>query len=960
MGIKRHWLIAGTAFVCLWGAAVPSAARPIDSGRGAAGTKDLGGILEPIRQKHGLPALGAAVVTGQGLQGIGVAGVRKAGTDVPATADDLWHLGSDTKAMTAFLIAALVEQGTIKWETTVGETFPELAAAAASPEFGKITLRRLLTHRSGLPANILWGVIPRSRPIGEQRLAAVKAASLAKLDPAPGTKYVYSNLGYVVAGAMAERAAGASWEDLMKETVFGPLGMKSAGFGGVGTPGQADQPWGHGADGRPVKANGPDADNPPVMGPAGTVHCTLADWAKFVADILRGARGEEALLKPATYATLLTPPPGGDYAFGWMVADRDWGGGRVLTHSGSNTMNLAVAWLAPLRNFAVLVVTNQGPPASVKACDEAASALIAEAAAGSGAPGPAAPAQAQATRTAALDRGFVPELKDHLDRLEKLGFSGAVLAAVDGDPLLAQGYGLADREHGTPWWPATISTVGSITKQFTAAAILKLEEEGRLSVSDPIAKYFDGVPPDKAPITIHQLLTHSSGIEDLEGRGDFDPLGRDEFVGLALRQRLAFPPGKDYSYSNAGYSLLGAIIEKLTAGGYEQYLRRTFFLPLGMYETGYVLPAWGGGRLAQGYRGNERWGTILDRPMASDGPYWVLRANGGIHSNCFDMLRWATALLDGRVLKPESVAKAWTPHVSEGGDSSYGYGWSIRTFPDGIKVITHNGGNGIFFADYAIVPKLNLVIFIQTNVLADLPAAPRLLERIGSRILAGRPFPDLPKVIDIPQERLAPYAGVYRMTGGAGAFRVSGEGKGLVLEPQGPAAFALLHSTKPFDPGRRDKLDRLMDRVIAACRAGDFGPLADAYGGEVEVERLKASWRRMVAEAERRFGPLRGHEVLGSARTDEREETVVRLKYEKGAADRTYVWRQADPPRLEGVSERGLKPKLAFLPTSDTEFASWDGGLRPSQPLRFEKDAAGRSRLRLGGAGTPAVEATRE
>ncbi len=337
--------------------------------------KDLRGLLEPIRLKHNLPALGGAIVTSQGLQAIGVVGVRKAGTDVAATVDDEWHLGSDTKAVTAYLIAALVEQGKLKWDTTIGETFPDLAAAA-SAEFRKITLRELLSHRSGLPANMPWGLIPRSLPIREQRLAAIKAASSAKLGSEPGIKFLYSNLGYVIAGAMAEQAAGATWEELMKKYVFEPLGMTSAGFGGVGTPGQLDQPWGHGATGKPVKDYGPEADNPPVVGPAGTVHCSLSDWAKFIADFLRGARGEKALLNPAIYEMLGTPLYGGDYALGWLVADRDWGGGKVLTHTGSNTMNLAVAWLAPLRDFAVLVVTNQGPPASVKACDEAASALI--------------------------------------------------------------------------------------------------------------------------------------------------------------------------------------------------------------------------------------------------------------------------------------------------------------------------------------------------------------------------------------------------------------------------------------------------------------------------------------------------------------------------------------------------------------------------------------------------------
>ena len=118
-------------------------------------------------------------------------------------------------------------------------------------------------------------------------------------------------------------------------------------------------------------------DNPPVMGPAGRVNCTLSEWSKFIADQLRGERGEKALLKPETYKRLHTPPfPGGDYALGWLVVSRPWGGGLVYNHAGSNTMNYAVAWLAPLKDFAVLVVTNEGGDAAGKACDEASAALI--------------------------------------------------------------------------------------------------------------------------------------------------------------------------------------------------------------------------------------------------------------------------------------------------------------------------------------------------------------------------------------------------------------------------------------------------------------------------------------------------------------------------------------------------------------------------------------------------------
>lgn len=340
------------------------------------------------------------------------------------------------------------------------------------------------------------------------------------------------------------------------------------------------------------------------------------------------------------------------------------------------------------------------------------------------------------------DGAAVVDTGAYLGRLAKLGFAGVVLVARDGAPLLAEGYGLADRERGLPWTPATVSCTGSITKQFTAAAILKLEEEGRLRVTDPISSYFQDVPPDKTGITLHHLLTHSSGLLDPEEIGDYDPIGREDYVRKVLAQKLAFPPGKGYEYANANFSLLGAIVERLSGRSYESFVREKLFLPCGMYETGTLLPRWGEGRIAQGYRGTELWGTILGRPMDKDGPYWALRANGGIHSTCYDMLRWALALTGGKILSPESMKKCWTPYVSEGGDTFYGYGWSILPAgPGGFKVITHNGGNGIFFADLAIVPDAGLVVFLMTNVIADAPGANGLLEKIGARFLGDRPYP---------------------------------------------------------------------------------------------------------------------------------------------------------------------------------------------------------------------------
>jgi CubicO group peptidase (beta-lactamase class C family) len=175
---------------------------------------------------------------------------------------------------------------------------------------------------------------------------------------------------------MAEHVVDRAWEDEIKATIFDPLGMKSAGFGGLGTAGQIDQPWPHSGNGTPAPENGPLVDNPEVMGPAGTVHCSLADWAKFAADQLSGLEGHGALFDTATYKRLHTPPFGGDYAFGWLVVERPWGAGTVYTHAGSNTMNFAVVWLAPLKDFAVLVTTNQGGAEAQQGTDDAAAALI--------------------------------------------------------------------------------------------------------------------------------------------------------------------------------------------------------------------------------------------------------------------------------------------------------------------------------------------------------------------------------------------------------------------------------------------------------------------------------------------------------------------------------------------------------------------------------------------------------
>lgn len=339
--------------------------------------EDISNLLEPIRQKHDVPAIAAAVITPDGIVAHGVAGVRKKGEKEKAVLTDLWHLGSETKAITATLAGTFVADGSLKWEDTVTKHFPEFANRI-DPALKEVTIADLLAHRAGLTPNLPWAEFNRRNLPRERRDAA---KTLLTRPPAnPVGSYEYSNAGYVVVGAVLEKLGKKPWEELLRDRIFKPLAMPHAGFGGTGTPGKTDQPWPHLASGKPVADNGPAADNPPILGPAGTCHASLASWSAFLSDQLRGASGAKALLPPEIYRTIQTAHPAHPadtgYGLGWGIGRRPWAGGKVLTHTGSNTMNFAVCWLALPKKFGVLVCINQAGDDAQQAADETATALI--------------------------------------------------------------------------------------------------------------------------------------------------------------------------------------------------------------------------------------------------------------------------------------------------------------------------------------------------------------------------------------------------------------------------------------------------------------------------------------------------------------------------------------------------------------------------------------------------------
>ncbi len=392
----RHCTIATTMLLIF--AALPAVAQqpappasPQSPPAPPSEVRNLSALLSPIIQKHDVPGMVAGIVVGDRLVAAGAAGLRARGGVERVTLDDRFHIGSCTKAMTATLCAILVDNGTLRWETTLAEAFPDLAPSMHEHYKG-VTLAQLLSNRGGVPGNLdtdgLWGKLWKAEggPIAARRMLLEGVVTHAPEYP-PGTKNVYANAGFAIAGHMAETVTGKPYEQLMQETLFGPLGMTSCGWGAPGTAGKVDQPRGHRDNRKPVEPNAGGSDNPPAITPAGRLHCTLADWARFVSLHLRGdarnPRRQPALLKPGTFDRLHTPPDSlSEYAFGWARPIRPWARGdmpgatgHVLTHSGSNTMWFAVTWIAPERDFAVLIMCNQGERGD-KACDEAAWALI--------------------------------------------------------------------------------------------------------------------------------------------------------------------------------------------------------------------------------------------------------------------------------------------------------------------------------------------------------------------------------------------------------------------------------------------------------------------------------------------------------------------------------------------------------------------------------------------------------
>lgn len=319
---------------------------------------DLDTVLAHAMADTKTPALGMLVMQHGRIAQLSVRGFRRIDGHDPVRPDDVWLIGSDAKPMTATLITKLVDRGVLSWTTPLAKMLPRLAAKMR-PNYRAVTLVELLSHRAGLPhdyhdLSYFNTFYTDQRPPEQQRYDYIAHALTDKPVAPPGTKFSYSNSGFVIAAVIAERKTGIPYEELMRHEVFGPLGMKSVGYGIT----SAGQLQGH-HDGKvATRKDG----NPAMFAPAGNIHMSLRDWAAFCLDQMAGYHAHGRLLKPATYRMMETRLPGAQSGLSWGVEETALGRkGPMLMHAGSDGNWMALVLLFPQSENGILAVANAGP-----------------------------------------------------------------------------------------------------------------------------------------------------------------------------------------------------------------------------------------------------------------------------------------------------------------------------------------------------------------------------------------------------------------------------------------------------------------------------------------------------------------------------------------------------------------------------------------------------------------------
>lgn len=402
---------------------------------------------------------------------------------------------------------------------------------------------------------------------------------------------------------------------------------------------------------------------------------------------------------------------------------------------------------------------------------------------------PAAPIAAPATSAASVDAAAAAAIDSIAAAAVESGAVAGISVAVanDGEIEHARGYGYANIEERVPATDSTIFRIGSVTKQFTAAAILRLAEQGEIGLDDNINRYLPDFPTQGHTVTIHHLLNHTSGIKSYTGLPDFlsrmaEDLSHEEMLARFRGEPFDFAPGERYAYSNSGYYLLGLIIEEVTGMDYAEYLEAEFFRPLRLTRTGYCPNEPEGANHAHGYAvAGESPRPAM--PIHMSQPF----AAGALCSSVRDLVRWQQALAGGEVVSAASYRRMTTPAALPGGETmSYGYGLVAEEL-EGYEKIHHGGGINGFISELAYYPEEDITIAVLTNT--EGPAAYAVEEAIARHRL-GIPEPVRENLPLTAKER-ARYTGTYDL--GPLELRVFEQDDRLMAQATNQPAFPLLY-----------------------------------------------------------------------------------------------------------------------------------------------------------------------
>lgn len=531
-------------------------------------------------------------------------------------------------------------------------------------------------------------------------------------------------------------------------------------------------------------------------------------------------------------------------------------------------------------------------------------------------------------------------LDQYLSRLEGYGFSGAVLVAKNDEIYLSKGYGLADRAISIPVTPDTLFEGASLNKQFTAAAVMKLEQQGKLRVEDPITKYFDNVPDDKKSITLHHLMTHSAGFPNEFGKAGVDYSenpneyyyqDRDEFVRAILATPLEYPPGTESVYSNPSYSLVAAVIEKVSGKSYEDFLREQLFIPAGLTNTGFYADArkLKPEQIARGFNGTVEIKRIsYERGWGSTGASGVL-----VSAN--DLYKWELALRGEKILSAKSKEKLFGARVPSGGGFDYAYGWRVHKSARGTNIIWASGLVPEFSAMFQRYVEEDVTIIFLTNnsfngyPLRDVLAIPGAGMPI-ERIVFGRDYTLPPWFDETKTGSLQAYAGTYKTDLGE-EFVVSVDNNALRVAPRSQSATNLL-----------------IPPITTEIPAADYSPyhekiekgLATYHKGNKQEAKKEIGFPG--EKLEKQYGRFLGLErmvtipEIRNARMHQ-ATTYAELKFERGIVSYRWHWwngnlyeRQA--PKA-GIDLSFLSP---FRQQSPEEFVAYHITLGMPLRIKFE------------------------